>query len=413
MPASDSTTPSTRPIGRRAILLVVIVAGAMTGCDSGQSSSPSVGLPLIFTQYTVMAEDNTVNTSGEGYAVIADFNDDGYIDAACGFASDSSVVLHVQTTVGKFTNTVIASGHGSILSLAAADIDSARQLDIIAATDTGHLVLLLAPSFSVLSGPWSDSTFENPTTISAWRDVQTAELNDQTGLEVIATAPAENVIVIWQSSGLIQTAADYSATIVAQGSGQAFERLSTADIDGDADLDIIAVGSAAGAGLVWLENPGGASVSGSWTVRQITTRTGLTRLVACDLDNDDDIDVACTDPSTNRVYWYENPGTPKANSWQQYELADFSPYSPDAINAVDVNADGTVDLLIGTEGSTGRIFWASPFSNFRETWRTQLITQTYAGVGELPADDIDGLDKVDLITTLAGSTTPVIFLQQR
>lgn len=393
--------------------LIIIVAGAIIGCGGGQLIAPGIGIRLVFTPFTVLVAPGTVDTSGEGTIIIADFDQDGDLDAASAFASDHAVILHAQTAVGQFSNTIIATGFGPIRSLATADLDGSPQDDIVAAGDTGNLVLLLAPAFAGSGSTiWTASVFTNPTAVTGWRDVKIAELNGQAGREVVATSPTESIVVLWQAPSTVRSAADFTPAVIANTAGQSFERLAIAEIDSDGDPDIVAVGPALGAGLAWLENPGGANVGNPWTVRQIATRTGLTRLIARDFDRDGDTDIACTDRAAGRVFWYENPGSPRNSAWTEHLLADLAPAAPDALGAADLNQDGILDLLIGTDGPTGQILWATARSNARQPWQTQQIRQTTGEVGELPADDIDGLSKIDIITTIAGSPAPVEFLQQ-
>jgi len=67
-------------------------------------------------------------------------------------------------------------------------------------------------------------------------------------------------------------------------------------------------------------------------------------------------------------------------------------------------------VLIGT---TSRIGWARPSGAATVSWSYATIATVGGQVGTFAADDIDGEGKTDFITTLAGTTTPVIFYDQK
>jgi len=197
-----------------------------------------------------------------------------------------------------------------------------------------------------------------------------------------------------------------------QAPGFGYERLAVADLDEDGDLDIVAVGRTAG--MIWLENLGAENILEPWRIRTITLRTGLTRVLAVNVDPqaDADIDIVATDRAGGSVYWYENPGSPRLQGFAEHLLTVVSPSQPDALSAGDLNMDGELDLVVGTDGPDGSLYWMTAQSNVRELWSTALIVSTGFEVGEVPTADIDDLGKVDIMTTLGGSVVPVVWLEQ-
>lgn len=395
--------------------IAVVVAALAGGCDGGGGGGGGGNIvPLTLTRYTVMARSGVIDTRNDGYSILADFDGDGdRDDAATGFVSSGAVILSVQTSLGKFTNSTIADGYGDVRSLATEDFDGTAQVDIVYATDGGNLVLLLAPAFSGGNSPtWDDSTFTNPTGVTAWYDVRAGEVDGQDNPDVIAVSDVDATLVYFRATGTITDAGNFQTYIIADTSPGAFQRIDLGDIDGDGDQDCGAVGPGPGTGLAWFENPGGTA-TGTWTQRAITTRTGMTRLIVIDIDDDGDLDIVTADPTTATIFWYENLGSPRQGQWDEHTLVTITGRQPDAIAAADLDGDGTTDLLIGTDGIAGQIHWATPFSNPRQTWQSALLADTTGEVGQFATGDIDGLGKIDFITSLAGSDTPIVFYQQR
>lgn len=388
---------------------VTFFAAIIVGCGPGgtvpspMSTDPS---NIAWSQFIIQTIQPDRNTSGGGYVILSDLDLDGDLDAASGFASSDAVAIHIKDATQGWDSRIIARGFGSIQSLAAKDLAQSTQIDLVAATDTGRIVLMVAPVFARSNDPWQISVFSNPRAVAAWNDVKIVQLDNLEGSEIIAVSSDGNIIGLWHSSSRPRTAGDYQAFVAVQLPAGGFERLTTIDIDKDGDLDIVAVGP--GGGIIWLENRGPTNIFSSWLVFRIANRTGLTRLVAADIDDDGDLDLACTDPSTGRVFWYENFGNPRFDLWPERLVADLLPGKPDAISAVDIDENGKLDLLVGTESPDGKIYWLRPQGEPRQLWRSRLIDNTGFEVGELPTGQLDERAGIDFATTLAGSGTPVI-----
>ena len=118
-----------------------------------------------------------------------------------------------------------------------------------------------------------------------------------------------------------------------------------------------------------------------------------------------------TDRLTGQVIWYENFGNPRLSNWTQRIIADLSPGMPDAIEVIDLDQNGTDDLLVGTEAPDGSIYWLTP-NNVRLSWQANLISATGFEVGEFQTGIIADTTEIDFATTIAGSTTPAAWFQQ-
>jgi hypothetical protein len=395
-------------MNRRVILTGLVGLG---GCWFPSNNS-IVDIRGFWQQETIAEKTADIDSSDNGFVLLGDFDEDGSLDAASGFASSGTVSVHIQNSPFDWSSTVVSSGLGGIYALAAADLDSNHRLDIVAATGSGRVWLLFAPSYSgTAPAGWKTQALTNPVAVSEWNDVTIASFDDLSTPDIVATSAAGEVIVLWRCEGLPSRASDYQPFVIASEQDGGFEQLAVADVDDDGDLDLFACGRAGG--VIWLENQGPYNATLPWIVHEISTSIGPTRLAAYDFDDDGDVDVAVTDRAAGQVIWFESRGFPRSDPWPEHLMADLLPGEPDAISVGDLDEDGNVDVLVGTDTVEQSIYALERMGDAKLLWRIQLVDVTNYDVGELPMGDIDGLDSVDFAATLAGSETPVVWYRNQ
>ena len=178
-----------------------------------------------------------------------------------------------------------------------------------------------------------------------------------------------------------------------------------ADMDGDGDLDVVAVTEttvppAVFNPLAWYENDGAETPA---FTEHFFPGPGAGMLFAPDMDQDGDLDVVVT-----AFWWWQNNGaTPLTFTWRQIDHS-FSPDFPESVFPADVDGDGDTDLLVSCRdprAEQNRIDWlenngASP-PNFTEH---EIVTTPHVDQAQdtpfVYAADLDGDGDPDVLSAL-------------
>jgi hypothetical protein len=125
----------------------------------------------------------------------------------------------------------------------------------------------------------------------------------------------------------------------------------------------------------------------SWSPHVIHNNThGTASIHACDLDNDNDLDVIGAVLEDNQMVWWRNEGGSPIE-WTKFIIASnfFEPYSA---YAADIDHDGDQDVL-GAAGSTDQIAWWRNDGGNPIQWTKYAIRNNYDFAHEVYAYDLD------------------------
>ena len=186
--------------------------------------------------------------------------------------------------------------------------------------------------------------------------------------------------------------------------------ISTADIDGDGDIDIFAsVQSGSNTGFVWYERLN--AVGNQWQLHPIDTENSPDRVFAVDMDNDGDFDlVGLYDGSSgygHDISWWENQDN--GTTWVKHVISENAgARAMSSIDIADCDNDGDPDIACGSLSDSLYIFENAP----GESWVVHVVS--YISPGYMPdiafADiDQDGLP--DLVTCPYYYTSDVLWFR--
>jgi hypothetical protein len=165
-----------------------------------------------------------------------------------------------------------------------------------------------------------------------------------------------------------------------------------ADIDGDGDLDAVAASQDDGR-VRWFENTAGNATA--WTAHQIGVRSTASWAVTADVDRDGDLDVIASSWGDDRVAWHENTAG-NGSAWTEH-LISTAAQRPQCVYAVDIDADGDVDVL-SASFDDDRIAWHDNTAGNGSAWTMRTITTAANGAWFVTAADIDGDGDQDAIS---------------
>lgn len=191
----------------------------------------------------------------------------------------------------------------------------------------------------------------------------------------------------------------------------------SADLDGDGDLDVIAVSRESGQ-VLWLENLGGPFPG--FARHQIGYVQGAYTVRPGDLDHDGDMDVvvvgvgelnpAATDESigaTGTLVWFEN--NLRDGGWfTPHRVAGALPYSV-AVHVVDLDRDGDLDLLLAARDGNS-ITWYENSGTRLPAFVQRLVSANALGAVSVHAGDMNGDGAIDIVSASENDNKIAIYL---
>ncbi len=180
---------------------------------------------------------------------------------------------------------------------------------------------------------------------------------------------------------VISTNADYAMSV------------SSSDIDGDGDLDVIS-GSREDHKLAWYKNIDGQGTFGSQLIIS-TSVTSVYSIQSTDIDGDGDLDIIVADFGNNMVAWYENiDGQGNFNS-KIISPLEITPY---AVYPADLDGDGDMDVLCAAwQGN--RITWFENLDGDGNFGPARVISINANAGQSVFAEDIDADGDMDVLFT--------------
>lgn len=290
---------------------------------------------------------------GAEFVILDDLNADGNSDVIVAAREDNKIVWYKnENGMGSFGDEQIILQKDveyPIDIFRMADVDQDNDMDIIGLTDSPRKLVWLENEFGL-------GTFTEPKVISnvlsSESFINLVDLDKDGDEDILTSSFAEDAIYWYENTdgkgnfGPQQTIATLVDGVI---------QVSTADLDGDGDLDVLAAASAASK-ILWFENVDG---QGSFSMPlNVATNTGKAEYVyAADLDGDGDQDVVAMQITGDDLVWYENTdglGTMWSKKIAANNTGGFRSFIP-----TDLDGDGDQDLVseIHSYGAEEKIIW--------------------------------------------------------
>lgn len=181
------------------------------------------------------------------------------------------------------------------------------------------------------------------------------------------------------------------------------------DLDGDGLLDIVSAARADGnVQVAWFQNPGQRDffATGEWNQYRIGSVRDVQAIDIADLTGDGRPDVVGTGGDQMQLMLFEQPaeGPARGYDWDSFPIVTFDNFEPRDVRALDIDNDGTLELVLG--GTAGAVRYFEPPADPRQTWTGVRILDFKApgDVGFVGFGDLDADGDFDLVTVVDDSS---------
>lgn len=392
----------------RITLLVAAIAVA-SGTTCPTTGTPGTGFPKTAAWTQRVINDSAGATPNA--IVVADFDGDGTSDVAIAYAgfetTPARYVIFFRSADNTFTAVPLLGTTASIpiaADLAAADINGDMRPDIVAATDQGILYLPspAAPRNGadwegfILNGSGSDSS------IGPWRDVAVGNIDNAAGLDIVAAGGTIGRVAWFRSpaadinSGNGWTRIDIDVTTRTDARSVAL-----IDLNNDSRLDIVSTAPGEeNDRIAWYANPANPSTD-AWPKVAIGNLPAAGRLALGDLNVDGRQDVIAVNRPGRQIGWYVRP-VDATQAWQGFQITQYSAATPTDLVVADVDGNSQPDLIVATR-QPGSLRWFTPVGVQTNVWTENNLRDLIEDASAIAAADLDADGRRDVIALLLGA----------
>jgi len=233
---------------------------------------------------------------------------------------------------GFFTRRPIITNNDIAWTVRGNDLDSNGDADLVAmmgnGNGTSNIKVYRNNGAGVFSSPLNLSTPTNGTESETY--LHLADINTDGAMDILAYRDNSNNIVWYQNNGALI----FTEKIISNKPEN--QTLSSADVDGDGDIDILSVGTSSILELAWYENDGNENFITHPVTVTNTKGVRLDHVKATDVDGDLDMDLV------SAAYWFENDGL---ENFTQHPINEGMNTGLKAASYGDLDNDGDMDLI--------------------------------------------------------------------
>ncbi|HRQ72515.1 MAG TPA: FG-GAP-like repeat-containing protein [Phycisphaerales bacterium] len=322
--------------------------------------------------------------------VVADFDDDGILDAATADFDSSTVTVLLGRGDGSFTRSQTLDTLGAASRVVAGDLNGDGALDLVVSEfDNNSIAIFLGNG---------DGTFGDATRVAGNGGpvgLALADLNGDGDLDLVATNFLLNFVGVYLGDG----AGGFGAATLLAG-GTSPRAVAVGDLTGNGAPDLVVAASGDDAIRVFLNDGGGAFAAPV----QYLVGANPEGVALGDVDGDGHLDVVVACANDDVVTTRLNDGTGVLTNPGFLVSVDARPRS---VALADLNGDGRLDFIAGNaDASNVQVGFGLGNGNFT-TSPGFLVGQTPRGVTLEDMDEDGALDV--LVVNEESDTLTVLF----
>jgi hypothetical protein len=296
-----------------------------------------------FAPRAVIALDSS---AGDAMAV-GDLDGDGDPDVIATHSGGNEIAWYENRLREASTDfapkVVVSSTVVDVRSVIAADLDRDGDLDIAYASPAGLDIGWYENRLHEPSADFAPARFVTRVAHGTWLLVA-ADLDHDGDLDILSGSQ-RSAEIAWYENRLGEDSRDFSPKRVIASHPEIGDAYSifASDIDGDADLDVLA---ALGDRIVWFENRLRESSADFGDVQTISTQVSFAETIfSADLDGDGDPEALSTSFGDRKLAWYSNRLETVDSGFGPQQVISLVPGFIRSTFAADLDGDGDPDVL--------------------------------------------------------------------
>ena len=338
----------------------------------------------------------------------AEFHGDGFVDIVSATGNPDGLSVIKGAAGGTFLPEVgLLAGTGLYSSAPrVVDFEGDGDMDIVAGLRDVNTVLGTATNGQIAvflndgSANFTRQTLLSGLTSSQSNIFAVADMNGDGMADFLRSTETTNLIYMQALPG-----GGFAADVVVSNSFVSFSAISLANMDGDGDLDLVAVdGGTANSARIYTNDGTGAFTLAH--TAPFTTASTVVREVV-DINGDGLLDLLCTDAdATTKVSYYAGISGGGFSATRTAILVPGS--SVNSLRTADLDKDGVLDLLVSNTISTPSFSWNIGWmrGTGSGSFGALLLVNTYSGVvNTFIAQDLNADTHLDLIAGGRTSST--------
>ena len=336
-------------------------------------------------------------TSSATFANHVDYGDidgDGDLDLVSSSHGDSRIAWYENVDgEGNFSNIqeLISITSEKPRNVFLVDIDGDDDNDVLAysyldsATDEYRLIWFENDG----SGNFSEEQLIYGNLDEGFIRIDYADVDGDTDIDIMAVMSG-NLLLIFRNNGDGTFAVPEE--IAPTTSSFAYRNAQFEDVDGDNDIDLLVLNNEQ---LIWYDN---ATGTGDYiTIHVVSDFNGYQPAFdVADIDGDNDMDIIFSNKSPREIGYFANSnGT--ATTYDDKVVVTNEPFNPWIIKVMDMDNDGDEDIITNSE--TGQKFMWYPNDGMAGFGDSVEISNSIGRINHITSADINNDGKIDLITS--------------
>jgi len=317
-----------------------------------------------------------------------DINGDGNIDVIIASPYEYKLVWYENTDgLGNFGDQkIITSKAGNVTSVFATDLDGDGDVDILTATGCHNEIMWYENTNGL--GAFSEKQLITSDLNFAFC-VYAADIDSDGDMDVISASRDDGKIAWYQNDGNGNFGTQLIVSTAIAGARTVFAK----DLDGDGDIDLLSGGYWSNI-VAWHKNIDG---HGHFSEAIIISNmvSAVMSVFAADLDGDADMDVLSASYNDNKIAWYEN--TNGIGNFGNQKIISSSCNGAADIFSIDLDKDGDMDILSGSIISD-KVIWHENMDGNGNFDSEHIISSLMHGPMSIYAIDVNGDTNIDILS---------------